>query len=228
MGGPRKLPEHEALGLVERYGLRVPRHTYVEARGLEGLVERVRGEGLRPPLALKVSDPGVLHKSDVGGVELGVDLGELGERAQVLLERVAQRLGRTPEGLLVQEMAPGGGVEFIVGGLRDGVFGPTVLVGAGGVLVELYGDVSLRVAPFTREEARVMVSEIKASRLLYGYRGMPQRDVEALLDAVMGVQRLLMEEPHVTEVDVNPVIVYEKGALAVDARVILGKGPEKG
>ncbi|NOZ89123.1 MAG: acetyl-CoA synthetase [Crenarchaeota archaeon] len=220
--GRGRLLEHEALRLLELYGVPVPR--YALARSREEAVEAARGIGGR--VVLKVVSPEIVHKSDVGGVVVGVEPERVGEEYEVLLERVRRAApGARIVGVLVQEMAPPGAVEVVVGGVRDPVFGPAVMFGLGGVFVELFRDVSFRVAPFPRGEALEMMREVRAYRLLQGYRGKPPRDLEALADIVMAAQRIMMDNPEISEMDINPVMSYPKGALAVDARFIL-KPPE--
>jgi acyl-CoA synthetase (NDP forming) len=124
-------------------------------------------------------------------------------------------------GVLVQRMLSGGR-EVILGGKRDPSFGPVVMFGLGGVYVELFEDVTFRLAPLTREEAEEMVSEVRGSRLLHGVRGEPPSDVGAIVEALLALSRLLVECPEVAEADVNPLLVFAQGVTAVDARVVTG------
>jgi acetyltransferase len=121
---------------------------------------------------------------------------------------------------MVQRMAPAG-VEVILGGKRDHSFGPVVMFGLGGVYVEVYDDVAFRVAPLSRFDAEEMIEEVRGRRLLEGVRGRAPVDREALIEAILSVSRLLAENPHVAEVDINPLIALEHGVLAVDARAVL-------
>jgi acyl-CoA synthetase (NDP forming) len=174
------------------------------------------------PVALKVLSPDVLHKSDVGGIVLGIEGAEaLQAEWAALLARVEQRVpGARIGGVLVQQMLAGGR-EVILGGKRDPSFGPVVMFGLGGVYVEVFEDVAFRLAPLTREDAEEMIAEVRGSRLLRGVRGEPPLDVEAVTAALMALSRLLAECPEVMEVDVNPLLVFEHGVAAVDARVIV-------
>lgn len=217
--GRRRLLEHEALELVASYGVPVPR--WKLARSPEEAAEAAREIG--GPVVLKIVSPQVVHKSDVGGVLVGVSSPEeAAEAYRRIIEDVKRRVpGAEVVGVLVQEMAPPGAVEVVVGAIRDPVFGPAVMFGLGGVFVEIFQDVSFRVAPFTRSDAEEMIAEVKAYRLLKGYRGKPPRDLEALKDVVMAAQRIMLDNPEVAEMDLNPVMSYPEGALAVDARVIL-------
>ncbi|KSW12779.1 acetyl-CoA synthetase [Pyrodictium occultum] len=220
--GRSKLLEHEALALVEAYGVRVP--GYRLARSPREAAEAAREIGF--PVALKIVSPDIVHKSDVGGVVLGLGTpGEVEKAYSEVIERVRERApGARVVGVLVQAMAPPGGVELVVGAVRDPVFGPAVMFGLGGIFVEVFRDVSFRVSPFTRRDAEEMIREVRAYRILRGVRGLPPRDIGALVDIVMAVQRLMEENPEVRGLDINPVLSYPEGALAVDARVVLGEG----
>ena len=174
------------------------------------------------PVVLKALSPDISHKSDVGGVVLRIENAD-GLRAQfaALLARVEERVpGAQVSGVLVQRMLSGGR-EVILGGKRDPSFGPVVMFGLGGVYVELFEDVSFRLAPLTREDAEEMIAEVRGSRLLRGVRGEPPADVEAVVEALLALSRLLVECPEVAEIDVNPLLVFEQGVVAVDARVVV-------
>ena len=217
--GRTRLLEHEAMMLLEAYSVPVPPY------GLATSSDEAASLAARigPPVALKIVSPQVIHKSDVGGVILGVGSPEeAAKKFQELITRVRERVpGARIVGVLVQKMAPKGAVEVVVGGIRDQVFGPTIMFGLGGVFVELFGDVSFRVAPFDEEEADDMMREVKAYRLLKGYRGKPPRDLEALKKIIMKSQRIMVDNPEIREMDLNPVMSYPEGALVVDARFIL-------
>ncbi len=164
------------------------------------------------PVALKAL--GVSHKSDVGGVKLGL-------RSEEEVRRAWTELQGTPgaRGALVQRMAPPG-LELIIGASRDPQFGPVLLFGVGGVLVELYRDVALRLIPVTEGEAREMVAGIRGAPLLAGYRGRPAVDTGRVVETLLKVSRLVHEHPEVREMDINPLMAHSGGALAVDARVV--------
>ena len=174
------------------------------------------------PVVLKVRSPDVVHKTDVGGVRLGLTTEE--ETARTFDEiREALRAAKPDarfEGVTVEPMIEGG-IETIVGVTRDPAFGPIVLFGLGGVAVELLRDVSLRVAPLTDRDATEMVHEIRGHPLLLGYRGRPRANVEAVTDLLHRVSRLAMDHPEIQELDLNPVQVFEEGrpCVALDARL---------
>jgi acetyl-CoA synthetase (ADP-forming) len=219
--GRRKLLEHEALKLCELYGLPVP--GYGLARSEEEAVELAERVGY--PVVLKVVSPDISHKSDVGGVILGVrSAEEVRSSYRRILENVKARApGSRVYGVLVQRMAKPD-LEVIVGGIRDPVFGPVVMFGLGGVFVEVLKDVSFRVAPLSDADADDMVREVRGYRVLEGFRGSPPRDLDALKKVILGVSRMMVEVGEIAELDLNPVILYPRGegALIVDARVILG------
>jgi acyl-CoA synthetase (NDP forming) len=223
--GRSKLLEHEALRLAELYGVPVP--GYGLAKSEDEAVQLAEKIGY--PVVLKVVSPDIVHKSDVGGVIVDVRDSEGVRRAyREIMENVKKHAPNARlVGVLVQKMAPKGAIEVIVGGLRDPVFGPTVMFGLGGIFVEVFRDVSFRIAPFTERDAEEMIEEIKAAKILKGYRNTPPRDIKALVKIIMAVQKLMVENPEVRELDLNPILSYPDGALAVDARVIVGE-EEKG
>lgn len=163
-----------------------------------------------------------MHKSDVGGVVLDIaGPGPLREEFAALLARVSERAPDAQlTGILVQRMLSGGR-EVIMGGKRDPSFGPVVMFGLGGMYVEVFEDIAFRLAPLTHEEAEEMISEVRGSHLLRGVRGEPPADVAAVVDALLALSRLMVECPKVAEIDVNPLLVFERGVAAVDARVVV-------
>jgi acyl-CoA synthetase (NDP forming) len=172
------------------------------------------------PVALKAVAPDLAHKSDAGGVHLHL------RTPQAVMDAAREMAGRIPPltGFLVQSMAAPG-LELIVGARRDPVFGPVVLVGLGGVWVEALGDVALRLAPVDRTEAEAMLAELRGARLLDGFRGALPVDRGALAEIIVAVSRLIVAEPDVVELDLNPVIARADGALVVDARMLRGTIP---
>ncbi len=214
----RKLLEHEALELIKAYG------APIADAGLAKTPEEAGelAEKMGFPVVLKVVSPDISHKSDVGGVIVGVNSKEEAiEAAKKIIENVSKNVPSARiTGILVQKMAKKG-LEIIVGGLRDNIFGPVVMFGLGGIFVEVLKDVSFRVAPISYEDAYEMMREIKSAKLLEGYRGQPPVDKKAIADIIIAVAKLLEENPEVDSVDLNPVIAYPDGAVVVDARVIL-------
>ena len=205
-----------ALGMCALFGLPCAEWAVVE--DLESAL--VAASLIGYPVALKALSPDILHKSDAGAVTLGVGSRDaLREEFPALLARVRERSGDI-RGVLVQRMLSRGR-EVILGGKRDPSFGPVVMFGLGGVYVEVFEDVAFRLAPLTPEDAETMISEVRASRLLRGVRGGPPADVEAVVESMLAVSRILVECPEVAEIDVNPLLVFERGVAAVDARVVV-------
>ena len=186
---------------------------------------RRAAEDLGGRVAIKAIGPGLLHKSDVGAVRL--DLTAAGaERAALDMGSSLTAAGLTPEGFLVQRMAPAG-PELIVGVVGDPHFGPLVAVGAGGTTAELIGDVQVRLAPVGPREAASMLRELRTFPLLDGFRGAPRADVEAVQDIVTRVAALAAAHPEIVELDCNPVIAGPDGAVIVDARIRLAPAPAR-
>ena len=210
-----------ALGLCASFG--IPTGEWAVVESVEGAL--VAASAIGYPVAFKALSPDIVHKSDVGGVALDVK-GPDALRAEftALVARVEERVPDARlTGVLVQQMFSGGR-EVILGGKRDPSFGPVVMFGLGGVYVELFEDVSFRLAPLTREDAEEMIAEVRGSRLLRGARGEPPADVEAVVETLLALSRLLVECPEVAEIDVNPLLVFEQGVVAVDARVVVEGG----
>ena len=176
------------------------------------------------PVVLKVVAPAIVHKTEVGGVR--VNLGDAAEVQRAYQQIVAAARAARPEaelsGVLVQPMVQHGR-ELIVGMTRDPVYGPLVMYGLGGILVEVLRDVSFRIAPFAREEARRMMREIRGARLLDAVRGWPPADRAAVEDVLLRVACLVTDCPEIAELDVNPLLAMPTGAVAADARVLLGR-----
>ncbi len=212
------LMEHEAKAICREYGL--PVAVSEVAKTPEEAVEIANKIGY--PVVMKIVSPQVIHKSDVGGVIVGVKTPEEVKRAyDEIVNNVKKHVPNAEIiGILVQEMAPHS-TEVIVGAIRDAQFGPVIMFGLGGVLVELIKDVSFRVAPVDKDEALLMMKEIKTYKLLEGYRGAPKADLDALSDIIVKTSKLMMDLKDVAQLDLNPVFAYEKGAKIVDARIIL-------
>jgi acyl-CoA synthetase (NDP forming) len=205
------LGHRDARGLLEAYGVPFARERIVAT--LDEALSAAGGIGY--PLVVKTARPDVLHRTEAGGVVLSVtDEDTLGRAARA----IEARLGPGP--LLLQEEVPRG-VEFLVGGRRDPTFGPTVLVGLGGVMAELVRDVSVRLAPLATADARAMLGEGRRAAILGGYRGAAPVDEAALADVVVGVGHLLGDHARIAELDLNPLIASGGRLVAVDALVLM-------
>ena len=218
LAGSGPLTEYQAKRILAAYGIPVTREGL--AACADEAVELARRIGY--PVALKVQSPGIAHKTDAGGVRLNLSGDEQVRQAyDEIMDNVARHAPDADiHGVLVQEMAAGG-VEVIVGMTRDPVFGPVLMFGLGGIFVEALGDVSFRVAPLSRPDAEEMVREIKGYRVLQGMRGRPPVDVEALMDVILKVSRLVTDyADRIAELDINPLVVSSRGAVVVDALVV--------
>ena len=218
--GRSALDEKAGKTLLAAYGIRTPR----SALATTAADAESRAAALTPPFAVKVVSPDILHKSDAGGVALGLrDAGAVRAAVEAMAIKPAIAKARV-EGWLVEEMIPPGR-EVVVGGLRDPQFGPMIMVGLGGVLVEVLKDVAFRICPIDAAEARAMLGELRGHALLTGFRGEAAVDTDALVDVMLrigGADGLLMRHANtVAELDLNPLIVSASGAVAADARVML-------
>jgi acyl-CoA synthetase (NDP forming) len=171
------------------------------------------------PVALKLAAADVVHKSDVGGVALDIAGPEALRAAfAAMMTRVAEHIPEAAvEGVYVQKMIPPG-VDLIVGMVRDAQFGPLVMVGVGGVQVELVHDVTFELTPVTPRQADAMINRTGAGKLLAGFRGAPPADHAAVIDVIVRLAQLARDHPRIAEIEINPLIVLEDGAWAVDVR----------
>lgn len=174
------------------------------------------------PVALKVVSPQIVHKSDIGGVRLEIqNASQAGKAFDAIVDAVRKKEPAAQiEGVSVQKMA-GPGVEVIAGMSRDAQFGPVLMFGLGGVFVEVLRDVSFRIVPLARRDARQMIAEIKGYPVLKGYRGHEGVDLAALEDVLLRLSVLVEGTPEIRELDLNPIVARADGAMAVDARIIL-------
>ena len=204
----------EVAALLSCYGLPVADQRVVTAPEEAGAAAREIGGDV----ALKAIAPGILHKTEVGGVRLNL---RGADEVRAAAEEMAARLGalgHPPTGFVVQRMVPKG-VEMLVGVVHDRQFGPVVACGAGGVLVELLRDVAVRLTPLTREDAGEMIRSLRTYPLLTGYRGGPVCDVRALEETLLRASAMADDLPQIAEVDLNPILVHEAAATVVDARI---------
>jgi acetyltransferase len=176
------------------------------------------------PVAIKVIAEQISHKSDVGGVQLNLRNGPaVAEAFEDMMERIHRAYPDAKlDGVLVQPMVIGGR-ELILGGRQDPQFGPVVLVGLGGIFVEIFEEASVRVAPISRRDAMEMIEELRGAPILKGARGHKRSDIEAVIDALLRVSQLLTNFSEIKELDINPLRVFHKpgGCCALDARMIL-------
>ncbi len=210
----------DAYSLLSRYGILVPEGE-IASNGDEAAEIAQR---IGYPVVLKIESPDILHKSDVAGVLLGISDEEELRRGYAELMKRAEDLRPDAEitGVRIEEEAAPG-LEILIGGATDPAFGKTLTFGLGGKLVELLRDTSIRILPIEREGIRSMIREIKGYRLIEGFRDEPPRDEEALVTAIAKAAEIFLDHPEFTEFDINPLILYEEGCIAVDARFIEGE-----
>jgi len=179
------------------------------------------------PIVLKVASPDIIHKSDSGGVKLGLsNVTQVGNAYSEIMLSIRQRFPKARvQGVTVQKMARPG-VEVIIGMSKDAQFGPVLMFGLGGILVEVLKDVSFRLVPLTRKDAGEMIREIKGYPLLQGFRGQEPADIPFLEQLIVKVSEFVEQYPQVKELDLNPVFAYKDRAIAVDARIVLEASAE--
>jgi acyl-CoA synthetase (NDP forming) len=214
--GQESLLLRDALDLVRHYGLAITE--YRLALSLDEALEAWRS--FNGPVVMKINRPHISHKTDLGAISLNLDSEEQIKNAFRDFQSLA---GSSELEVLIQPLVKEG-QEVILGGKRDEVFGPVILFGLGGILVEALRDAAWRVAPINREEAGRMINQIKGRQILSGIRGAKPFDINAIEAFLVRLSQMLIDFPQIREIDVNPVIVYAEGegALAVDARVIIG------
>jgi len=213
------LSEHAAKRILAEYGIPVTR----EALATNAAEARAAAKRIGYPVALKVQSPDIPHKTEAGAVKLGLstDAEVDAAYAEVLANARAYKRDARIEGVLVTEMA-GRGIEVILGALNDPLFGPAVMFGLGGIFAEVLKDVAFRLAPLTQSQARAMIEEVKGYPVLAGARGAPPADVDALADALVRLAAATVDlSENFSELDINPLIVYEKGkgVKAIDALI---------
>ncbi|MEM2934530.1 MAG: acetate--CoA ligase family protein [Methanocellales archaeon] len=208
--GRRALIEPEARELLKKYG--IPVLPYKIAKKSDEAINAAQELGY--PAVMKIISAETLHKSDVGGVKLNLKNSED-------IIKAFNEIPRTGEGVLISPMVSG--VELFLGVIQDAQFGPVLAFGFGGKYVEVFKDISFRLAPVSREDAVKMIEEIKSSVILKGIRGEKPRDIEAIVDAILKLSKLAIENPDIKEIDLNPVFAFEKGkGIAVgDVRMML-------
>lgn len=209
------LTEPEAKTLLKAYGLPVPAFSFCTSPAEAATA----AEQLGFPVVVKVVSPDILHKSEVKGVKIG-----LTSKADVMaafeqIKEAAESCG-TFSGVIVYHLQEQG-TEVIIGATYDEQFEHAIMVGLGGIFVEVLRDVSFRLIPITERDAREMVREIRGYPILTGVRGQPPRDIDAVVDTLLKVSHMVEENPSIKELDLNPIFLYEKGLTIIDARVIV-------
>ncbi|HOG46369.1 MAG TPA: acetate--CoA ligase family protein, partial [Anaerolineae bacterium] len=218
--GRNTLGDAEARNIAEAYGLRVPRSRLAATPD-----EAVQfAEEIGYPVVMKIASPDILHKSDIGGIRVGVTgAANVRDSFDLLVYRATRYMPDAQIwGVQIQEMVTGA-KEIIIGMNRDPQFGPMIMFGLGGIYVEVLKDVTFRIAPVTEQEAREMVAEIRSRHLLEGVRGERPSDINAIVGCIQRISQLVTDFPEIVELDINPLLVREAGAgaIAVDMRLVL-------
>jgi acetyltransferase len=218
--GRVELGEIEAREVIEAYGMRLPRSRLAQTPDEAVAIANEFGY----PVVLKISSPDILHKSDIGGVRVGLHDATAVRDAFELIEYRARKYLPSARiwGILVQEMVRKGR-EILVGMTRDPQFGPLIAVGMGGIYVEVLKDVAFRLAPLSVEEVQEQIRSIRAYPLLRGVRGEPPADIAAIEETILRVSQMVTDFPEIVEMDINPLVVHHEGegAIVLDARIIL-------
>jgi len=216
--------ENEAKDIMNAYGIPIP--AYDTAVTADEAVEKSKAIGY--PVVLKILSKDVLHKSDAGGVKINLKNDDEVRKAFTEIMDNAKNYGKEKvievdlsRGVFISDFAEMG-TEIIVGVTKDPQFGHALMAGLGGIFVEVLKDVSFRLIPFTEIDAREMLKELKAYKILEGIRGEPARDIDSLVEVMLAVSKMIDENPEINELDCNPTFVYEKGkgTLVVDARIL--------
>jgi acyl-CoA synthetase (NDP forming) len=213
------LLETESSELLSHYNIPLPEAMFAESPELA--IEA--GKKIGFPVAMKIVSPDIIHKSDAGGVKINLKgEAEVHKAFDEIVEN-AEKLTAKDKilGVLISPMVAHG-QECIIGMIRDRQFGPVIMFGLGGIFVEVVKDVSFRVAPLAEEDIEEMIEEIKGYKVLTGIRGEKPKDIDAVKDILAKLSQIAVENPGINEIDLNPVIVHEKGASIVDSRIILG------
>ncbi len=214
--GRKFVTEPEAKLVLKAYGIESTKESLCQ--NVKDAVKAAEAIGF--PVVMKLVSPQVVHKTEFNAVRLNIrNATEVRAAFSDMMER-AKNSRFQVNGILVAETASG--TEFIIGSLRDKQFGPLVMLGLGGIFVEIYKDVSYRLAPVEPIDVRDMIAELKGKRMLDGFRGKEKVDVDALTKAVVNVSQILSDFPNIVEMDLNPIFGNSKGVKVADARIMLG------
>jgi len=214
----RPLLETEAKELLKEYGIPVPDFRLIKGKDeITGLAKEINF-----PIVMKIVSPDIIHKTDAGGVKVGIKDEEEATTAYQEIISKAKKYNKNAKilGVIVYSMVPQG-TEIIIGMMKDPHFGPVIMFGLGGIFVEVLKDISFRILPTEERDARDMITEINGYEILKGARGESPKDIKAIREVLMKVSKLTMENPEINEIDLNPVFVFDKGLQVVDVRMIL-------
>jgi acyl-CoA synthetase (NDP forming) len=215
--GRSSLLINEAQEICNLHHIPTPR-SHITFSGKEAAL---KAKDIEYPVVLKIISPQILHKSDVGGVILNIkDEEQLVFEYAKLVELGRKESSVKVMGILVEKMMPSS-TEVIVGGIKDPQFGPSIMFGIGGIFTEIYNDAAFRVAPIDKIDALNLVHELKGSKILEGARGKPPVDIDSIIKVLINVSNLMMEHDAISQLDLNPVIMYSDRVCAVDSRIIV-------
>ena len=214
----RSLLETEAKELLREYGIPVPDFKLIKSE--EEITELTKE--INFPIVMKIVSPDIIHKTDAGGVKIGI---KTEKEARIAYQEIifkAKKYNKEAKisGVIVYPMVLQG-TEIIIGIMKDPHFGPVIMFGLGGIFVEVLKDISFRILPIEERDAEEMINEIKGSKILKGVRGEYPKDIKAIKNLLLKISQLALENPEISEIDLNPVFVFEKGLQVIDARMIL-------
>lgn len=218
------ITEELSKSILKTYGVKVPPYALVTSA--DEAVKAAKKIGF--PLVMKVVSPQILHKTDVGGVKVGLDnVNDVKKTFTEMYGRLSKKKGVDVKGILLEKMVPKG-IEAIVGIQNDSQFGPIIMVGLGGIMTEVMKDVAFRMLPITTSDAKSMLNELKGSKLLKGFRGSDAIDTNMVAKMLVQIGKLGIENAdYVNSIDFNPVVVYPKSHFVVDAKIILNSEVKK-
>ncbi|MFX0069754.1 MAG: acetate--CoA ligase family protein [Candidatus Hermodarchaeota archaeon] len=218
--GENVLTEFESKELLKEIGIPIPNQKLTKTKE-ETLSS---AEEIGYPIVMKLMAEDIVHKSDTGAVKLNI---KNSEEVSQAFDELMKIESQSEKKISVQKMANEPITELIIGMTTDAQFGPALMFGIGGILVELLEDVSFRIAPITEYDAKEMIHEIKGFPILDGYRGKPKADLNAIVDVLLKISDLVVKNEEIYEMDLNPVFIYDNGLICVDARIILKKKEDK-
>ncbi len=215
--GREVLTYEESRKIIDLVGL--PLNKMALATNAEETIEKAKEVGY--PIALKIISEDVIHKSDAGGVKIGIKSDEeLKKSYEDMMINIKKHYPTAKiDGVSIEEMVKG--TEILIGSMTDTQFGKMIVLGIGGIFTEIYKDVTFRLIPITKEDVKEMMSEIKGKKIFEGFRGLPQVKTEELTNLMLKISKLVEENPIIKEMDLNPVVATEKGLITIDARIIL-------
>lgn len=214
----RSLLETEAKELLREYGIPVPDFKLIKNEDeISGLAKEINF-----PITMKIVSPDIIHKTDAGGVKLNIKDEKEAKLAYQGIISKAKKYNKEAQifGVITYSMIPKA-TEIIIGIMKDPHFGPVIMFGLGGIFVEVLKDISFRILPIEDRDAEEMINEIKGFKILKGVRGEGPKDIKAIKNLLLKISQLTLENPEISEIDLNPVFVFEKGLQVIDARMIL-------